>query len=423
MRKVYDVIYIGAGPATIFSVLSNPIPNSLIIEKGSSIHYRKREAITEGFAGSGCWSDSKLVANPSVGGNILKVANDIDFSYYADQVLTWYNKFYKGDNFKWMLPDSYEFPSDKLKLLKSKVCHIGTDNSKDIFTKIEDYITSKVCNILFDTLVDFIEKDGDEWLVYCNSKVYCAKNVVIATGTRDVLLQRLIDKYNFKTGKNNIQMGVRVEAEAEPFKDLIDKFYDFKLVMDLPHGRIRSFCVNAGAAYVAVERDKNYISANGHAYKNKLNNGLVNFGVMGELDLNYSKDHQMMIIRDINSASDKLLVQNIDDYLNNRASKRLDIETTVDYRDYRKDDFNLYYLPENLHKGLFDYFTELKKHINFKGHFFAPEIKLVSPKVKLDSKFRADANLYVIGDVAISRGIVQAGISGIIAGEEIRKNI
>ena len=133
--NIYNMICIGAGPSTIFSVLEHPKENSLIIEKGKSVFTRDKKEVLFGFAGAGCWSDSKLICF----GRSETLRPGMDFNKYADKVLAWYNHF-TDDKMVWKEVDSYEIPSQELKLIKSKNCHVGTDRSQLIFQRIEKSI-------------------------------------------------------------------------------------------------------------------------------------------------------------------------------------------------------------------------------------------------------------------------------------------
>ena len=62
---------------TIFSILKYPPKNALIIEKGKSLKNRDPKEVIFGSGGAGAFSDSKLVANPMVGGDINNICKTI----------------------------------------------------------------------------------------------------------------------------------------------------------------------------------------------------------------------------------------------------------------------------------------------------------------------------------------------------------
>ena len=418
MRK-FETIYCGFGPATIFSFLSNRPSNSLIIEKGRSLKFRTRKEVVFGSGGAGCFSDSKLVVNPLVGGRILDILPNIDFYDYAEIVLFYYNMFHEGSFLDWKYPNEYEIPSKILKLLKSKLCHVGTDNGKIIFLNMEEYIC-KTTPIQFEEEVVDILKGKEGFLVVTDKAKYWANKVVIATGTRDKLVTKLKERFQLESEPNKLQIGVRVEVPNKYFSDLVEKFYDFKIVQNTKLGRWRTFCINSGTAYVTVERDSQYVSANGHAYSNKPSTGLTNFGILGELNISLTKTEQIKLVQTINGGFDSLLGQNIDDFICRRTTYKLKHASSLKVGEYHLGNLWARMPLKEVAQELKEYIIELKKHFEFEGHFFAPEINLTNPRVRINEKFEIYPGIYVIGDAGITRSIIQAGISGILLSKILR---
>lgn len=436
--KIHNVIYIGAGPATVFSVLKYPIKDSLIIEKGKSLKNRDPKEVIFGFGGAGAYSDSKLVSNPTVGGDINNVCpiSDVLFNQLADEILEYYTKYYNYSpdgvgrsgwlEFEWLPEDPYQIKSDKLKLLKSRVSHVGTDRSKEVFQNIEHYISTKVCPIHFEEEVtDILEletREGRFFVIKTNKERYLTKRVVIGVGKRSSLVTDFVEQHDLEFTNNLVQLGVRFEGPNDQMEELVKKFYDFKVVMQSKLGRWRTFCCNAGAAYVAVEKSPEFVSANGHSYANKENTGLINFGLMGELKLDLTREQQIELVSKINKGERKLLAQTVNGFLTRSVSK-LEYKTTVPEEEYYLGNLWDYY-PEEINNELADFIKELKKTFNLHGHFFGPEIKLTNPLIKMSSKFEIYPGVFVIGDCSgFSRSIVQAGIIGMVVGEELAKAI
>jgi uncharacterized FAD-dependent dehydrogenase len=425
--KTYDVLYIGFGPATIFSLLKFPQQNAIVLEKGKCLKDRNPKEVIFGSGGAGAFSDSKLVANPVVGGDINNVCPITDVAFYelADQILSFYNEFFHGVGvFEWIPEDPYQVKSDKLKLLKSKVSHIGTDRSKIVFQNIEKYIKEEICPIHFEeevtSILDIATSTEKVFVVKTNEAHYLAKKVVIGVGKRSSLVTDLVDQFSLESVNNLVQLGVRLECPNIYMKELVDKFYDFKVVMNSKLGRWRTFCVNSGAAHVAVEKCAEFVSANGHSYSNKENTGLTNFGLMGELKLDLSREQQIELVKKTN-INGKLLAQNIDDFGFRVSSTKLNHTTTVPEQDYLLGNLCDYY-PKEVIDELEDFIVELKLTFGLDGHFFAPEIKITNPLVKMSNKFEIHPNIFLIGDCSgYSRSIIQSGIIGMVVGEHISR--
>lgn len=98
MNKYYDLTFIGAGPATIFAILKlidlNYKGKICIIEKGKSLETRDKNELISGWAGSGCFSDSKLSSAIDVGG-IIPGLTDNELNKYEDYILNKLNIFKK----------------------------------------------------------------------------------------------------------------------------------------------------------------------------------------------------------------------------------------------------------------------------------------------------------------------------------------
>jgi len=430
MNKIYQNIFIGMGPSTIFSLLKYPQENTLIIEKGKSLKDRNEKEILYGSGGAGTFSDSKLVNNLYVGGNIKDIINITDELFYdlADQILKYYNYFDFSflNNSDWIPEDSYEIPSDKLKLLKSKVCHIGSDRSKKIFRNIEEYL-QKENEIHFEEEATIILPVQERLFriitrytgTIAGSNEYLTKNVVIAVGKRSNLVEKIKQQLNLKSINNKVQLGIRVECPNIYFRDLVEKFYDFKIVMESKLGRWRTFCVCAKNAYVTVERCNKMVTCNGAAKEG--NNKLINFGIMGELNLNWGTKEQIKLVQKINNGTNKLLVQNIKDFLKGKNSEKLNFKTSLTEKDYRLDNLWKYY-PTDIIYELKEFIEELQKIENFNGHLFAPEIKITNPLIEMDQNFQIYPNLFLIGDCSgYSRSIIQSGIIGMLVGKYLKE--
>lgn len=448
-NKVFDIIYIGMGPGTIFSLLANPDLSKkkiLVLEKGKSIENRNPKEVLFGSGGAGAFSDSKLVSNPLVGGDIRNLININDELFYnlSDDILNYYQKFSDHDCrsclvgkclFQWLPEDNYEIPSDKLKLLKSRVCHIGTDNSKMIFKNIEEYLKTKY-EIHFEEEVLNIEPivlDWHSWdgktlkepqglKIVTSKREYLTKKVIIGVGKRSSLVTDLVKQLGLKSKNNLCQIGVRVETPMnEKLQELVTKFYDFKIVQETKLGRWRTFCCCAKDAYVAVEKNEEFVSANGAANSSKGNNGLVNFGIMGELNLNLSREKQIELMQKINDGTDKLLAQNINDFLTGLGSLQLNCVTTVSREEYRLA--NIWnYLPLEILWELRDFIWELKECFGIHGHFLAPEIKLTNPIIEMNGNFEIYPGIHLIGDCSgYTRSIIQSAITGILVGKYLNK--
>ena len=149
MKKSYDVIIVGAGPAGIFTALEVTKLNSqlsvLIIDKGRNIEKRTCPArktgkcvncnpcaITFGWSGAGAFSDGKLSLSPEVGGRILEYYSEEeckDLINYCDNVYLKFgaNKVVHGLNNERVEEIKYEASKHNIRLVECPVRHLGTE--------------------------------------------------------------------------------------------------------------------------------------------------------------------------------------------------------------------------------------------------------------------------------------------------------
>ena len=191
----YDVILVGCGIANIMCALeclnTNPNMNILMIEKGHSIDKRscpKSKAgkcvncqpcqITTGFAGAGCFSDSKLTFSSEVGGNLVEYIGSEKFDELLNKVESVFTE-YGGDttihyNEEYANALQYECSKYGMKLVKSKIRHLGTDGSYNVMLNIYNKLISyQNVTILCNTEV--VDVDFSEKIVYTTNGTYEGK--------------------------------------------------------------------------------------------------------------------------------------------------------------------------------------------------------------------------------------------------------
>ena len=191
----YDVILVGAGPAGYFAAyeLSKKDPNLKValIDRGADIRKRrcplvehkikqcplnvkgKREcfpacAITNGFGGAGAYSDGKFNITTEFGGwlgeymdddqlmDLIKYVDNVNLEFGATEEIT--------DPLTPAVKDiERRAMSVGLKLLRSKVRHLGTEENIKILTRISDYLADKVDMIFEKRVVDLVIENDVRW--------------------------------------------------------------------------------------------------------------------------------------------------------------------------------------------------------------------------------------------------------------------
>lgn len=295
----YDSIIVGAGPAGIFCAYEftklDPTKKILLIEKGKDIYNRKCPILnkiitkcpiqpngiegclpacnmTSGFGGCGAYSDGKFNITTEFGGWLNEYLDDnelMDLINYVDNI-----------NVQYGAPQETTNPYTKkvreiekkgltvgLKLLRSKVRHLGTEINLKVLANIYEYLKDKIefkfCEEVLDVVIENKQIKG----VITNKDKYEGDNVIIVPG-RDgaVWIEKLAKKYKFKTKNNRVDIGVRVETNNEIMEEINENLYEGKFIYRTNVGTtVRTFCSNP-SGYVVVENHSGTILANGHAY-------------------------------------------------------------------------------------------------------------------------------------------------------------
>lgn len=436
MDNKYDCIFVGAGPSTMFGVLElidkGYKGKILIVEKGKSLKYRQPTEVISGVFGAGTFSDSKLTSALDVGGVIPKLTQK-QLEYYEDIILNNIRRFkslteYK-DGLDWEITRDFDTSNSSLHWNQHKTCHVGTDIGQKIYYEIEKFISSQPnVSILTETEVVKVEYNENNYIVEVKNgdqtQSYTSTNLILATGQKSTLPSKIIEEFNLDSTSRAFQLGIRVVDEINPqYEDIIKANYDFKFVKEYLYDnvkvRVRTFCCNSGNAHVCAERAKEgFTCFNGHSYKiSDPNNHSVNYGIMCEVDglENYSsKESQIELMKKVNSISTWE-----SDNFNSINEEPVPKRKLLDGFDFLKN-----YYPQEILDSLKDFTSELNKLVDLdKAYLLYPEIKLSGeiPNLNYTTFETKQKGLYMIGDCAISRGIIKSSLTGIMFADNLIK--
>ena len=187
----FDVVMVGCGIANIMCALkiieNKPDTKILMIERGNKLEKRgcpksvtNNECvhcqpcqITSGFAGAGCFSDTKLTYSPEVGGTLIDYVGESEFIRLINESDELFTK-YGGKNDSFFNDDfankfSYDCQKYGMRLIKSKTRHLGTDGSYSVMMNIYSKLLSyNNVHILCNT--DVVDIDFNK------HKITCVKN-------------------------------------------------------------------------------------------------------------------------------------------------------------------------------------------------------------------------------------------------------
>lgn len=458
--KKYDVIIIGAGPAGIFSALEllshNKKLKILLLEKGKDIEARvcptKADKVACrtcpecsllcGWGGAGAFSDGKLTLSRDIGGNLSKYVDDAvlqDLINYTDEIYLRYgapSNVYGGDEDKVnALKNRAE--KNRLILIPSRIRHIGTDRCPELLKKMKADLNSKI-DIRFSKEVKTILFENDKVIGVetRDREIIHGDFIIIAPGREGSLwLEEQARVMGLSLLKNPVDIGVRVELPASVLEPITKVVYEPKLIFYSKkfNDKVRTFCVNPYGE-VVKEYVKGVWSVNGHSYSNRTTDN-TNFALLVSTFFTEPFDEPHLygryIARLANLLGNGVILQRLGDLHAGRRSTpariaRGHVKPTLS--DAVPGDLS-FVLPYRYISNILEMLKAMDKiapGVNSRHTLlYGVEVKFYSRQLKLDSNLETEIqNLFAVGDGAgVSRGLIQASASGIIAAREILRRI
>ncbi len=467
----YDCIIVGAGPAGLFCAYEfmqkNPDLKILLVDKGYDIYSRRCPvnehklekcpvnkngvsgcypacSITNGFGGAGAFSDGKFNITTEFGGwlteylednkvmELIKYVDSINLKFGATPVIT-------DPNTEHVREIERRGLAVGLKLLRSQVRHLGTENNLEILKRIYEDLKPKIEMRYKTEVSDVLVRENKVCGVELkNGERLDADYVFLAVG-RDgsTWLEEICKKNDIKMKNNQVDIGVRVETNDVIMEEINKNLYEGKFIYRTSVGTVvRTFCSNP-SGHVVVENHSGTMLANGHAYASKeLGSSNTNFALLVSHKFsdpfNLPNEYAHQVSRLANELScGSIIVQRYGDICRGRRStqKRID-EGFVrpSLKEAVPGDLGLV-LPYNTMKSIIE-MIEALDHVtpgiaNEHTLFYGVEAKFYSARPEINNRFETKIQgLYVGGDGAgLTRGLAQAGANGVFVARDITKKL
>jgi len=458
--KKYDVVIIGSGPAGIFSAMelmeNNRGLKILMVEKGKDIDKRQcpmeiRDIscnkcpecdLLSGWGGAGAFSDGKLNLSPEVGGHLSRYV-DADtlqsLINYVDNVyvrLGAPQEIYGTDTET--VKDIERLASkNDLILIPSRIRHIGTDLCRGLLKRMKDSLNHRV-DTLFGTEAENILTEGDrvKGVRLKNGEEILSDFVVLAPGREGSRwLEGEAKTLKLTLLQNPVDIGVRVELPAPVFEHLTSVTYEPKLIYYSRKfdDKVRTFCVNPYGE-VVKEYLKGIWTVNGHSYTHRRTNN-TNFALLVSTvftePFNEPISYGAYIARLANFLGQGVIVQRLGDLQAGRRSTHDRIAKGIiqpTLKDATPGDLS-FVLPYRYLLDIMEMLEALERiapGVNSRHTLlYGVEVKFYSMQLKLSRSLETEIdNLFAIGDGAgVSRGLVQASVSGVIAAREMLRRL
>lgn len=454
MKADYDVIIIGAGPAGIFAAMElsqNSNFKILLLEKGRKVENRKCPigtqtescisckpcSIMSGWGGAGAFSDGKLTLTTEFGGwlaDYIGKANLEKLIAYVDDIYVKFgapNRIFGEDNDK-VKDLELRIARAGLRLIPAKIRHMGTENTLNVLKNMFLFLKEKV-EIKTDTpVIDIEVENSGIKLVKTAQGNFTAPYLILAPG-RDGAhwFSEQAKKLGIALSNNQVDLGVRVEVPAVTMQEFTDNIWEPKIIYNSRtfDDTVRTFCVNPNG-HVVMENTNGIITVNGHAFASSKSNN-TNFALLLSQEFTEPFDKPILYGRCIaslaNMLSGSIIVQRYGDFKRGRRSTPSRIEKGMvepTLKGAVPGDLSLV-LPHRYMVGITECLEALDKAIPgiASDHtlLYGIEAKFYSARPKLNNHLETPVKgIWAVGDGAgVTRGLIQASVSGIIAARDI----
>jgi len=408
--------------------------------------------IMSGIGGAGAYSSGILNLNENIGGKLGQLCKNAGLR--ADQIIQQIDDFFIENGAPDKIYDPYlnEEELEKLRhrcvsvdvrFIPIKQRLLGTEKTPEIIKSIQNRLENEYdIQIIPNTKIHKFDKDKN---LYFESEKNGKKEkfdfLLIAPGRWGMIwLADQCERLGIKTYYLPLDIGVRVEIPSiimEHICENIQRDPKFHIITPTYHDFLRTFCVNHKGHVVKEMYEEKIVGVNGHQFTSEGDSDNTNFAFLIQQELTSPLEDTTEYGRAISKQASilggyKPLLQTLGDLRSGHRSRNSLIDKNPvqpTLHDTTPGDIAMAY-PYRFVKDILEGLEILDKIIpgvnNDSTLLYAPEFKRSAKLIDLDSFMQSKLlkNIFFAGDGAgVSRGIIGAAVTGIIAAKGILKKI
>jgi len=391
-----------------------------------------------GWGGAGAFSDGKLTLSPEVGGWLGEYVGTeklVEEIAYVDQT---YLRFGAPEELYGVETDSIEEIEHKaslagLKLVPERLRHLGTEKCAQVLREMKKFLQKSIeirTDIEVKTLL--IDQRRVVGVETVSGERISGRYVVVGPGRVGAeWLTSEAQTLGLRTLNNPVDVGVRVEIPAAVTEKLTKILYEPKFIYFSKSfdDKVRTFCFNPFGE-VITESYSGVLTVNGQSYS-EMQTQNSNFAIL--VSTSFTEPFKEPIAygkylaRLANLLSGGIIVQRLGDLDAGRRSTKERIERNLVQPTLKSA------TPGDLSFVLpYRYLSDIREMLSaldlvspgiYAKHtlLYGVEVKFYSSRLELTENLETRIkNLFAIGDGAgVTRGLVQASVSGVIVAQEI----
>ncbi len=395
-----------------------------------------------GWGGAGAFSDGKLTMALEVGGQLASYLPPEEATALMQEVdETWVRfgapqEVYGGDEEAVEGLTRRAVRAD-LEFVSSRIRHMGTDGCPTVLRNMREAVGKNIDVHANEAVTRIVTKDNQAAGVETSAgKTYQADYVIAAPGREgSAWFMKEAARLELGRADNPVDVGVRVEVPAEVLADVTAVAYESKLLFYSRSfdNRVRTFCM-CPYGEVVTEESEGIITVNGQSYAGK-KTANTNFALLVSTRFTEPFKEPIAYGRYLaslaNLLGDGVLVQRLGDLRSGHRSTteriaRSLVRPTLPCA--TPGDLS-YALPYRHLASLLEALEALDRFAPGVGSrhtlLYGIEVKFYSARPRLTSHLETEVhNLFAVGDGAgVTRGLVQASASGLLAAREVKRRI